>query len=134
RSYDLPMLHLAHRTPDGWARAALADVPRLLADQKSCEHKAAVTAAMLARRLGAADPCLARTLTELADEEAGHERLVERLQAEHGFAPPPGKAHYTAELRRAAMRHGGSALDLLLVSGLIEARSCERFGLLAREA
>lgn len=128
------MLHLVHRTPEAWARAALADVPRLLADQKSCEHKASVTAAMMARRLGSTDPRLARALTDLAAEEAEHARLVERLQGEYGHAPPPGKAHYTAELRRAAMRAGGSPLDLLLVSGLIEARSCERFGLLAREA
>lgn len=125
------MLHLTHRTPPEWARFALADVPRLLADQLSCEHKAAAAARMMTRRFGAEQAGLDVRLAELAREEAAHATLVERLQREHGWAAPPGKAEYTGALRRAAMQAGGSRLDLLLVSGLIEARSCERFKLLS---
>ena len=128
------MLHLQHRTPEAWAHRALEDVPRLLADQLSCEYKAAAAGRMMARKFGTVAPRLGTALGALACEEEGHARLVERLQAEHGWAAPPGKAHYTAQLRRAAMGPAAGRLDLLLVSGLIEARSCERFGLLAREA
>jgi len=119
-------------TPAAWVEDALAHLPELLQDHANCEKKAASTALALMfaypedRPLGAA-------LSRLAREELRHFEQVLRAMALHGlpFARQrPGR--YAQQLRRAA-RGGdpGRKLDLLLTGALIEARSAERFALLA---
>jgi tRNA-(ms[2]io[6]A)-hydroxylase len=126
---------LASATSDAWAEAALTRPAELLADHRSLEWKASVTALALARRLTERIPALARAMEQLAREERAHVELVERRQRElHLTAPPPGKHAYTAAMRSLAGRASGHPLDMVLVSGLIEARSCDRFAALARAA
>lgn len=126
---------LASSTPDAWAHDALARPAELLSDHRSLEWKASLTALALARRLAGRIPGLARAMEQLAREERAHVALVERRQRElHLTAPPPGKHVYTAAMRRLAGRASGHPLDLVLVSGLIEARSCDRFAALSRAA
>lgn len=128
-----PMLNLVVRTPPGWAESALADVAALLADHRDCEAKAAASARAFVRRYGPRYPTLIAPLTALAKEEDAHFALVTRLQREHGR--PVHRHHgnpYIAELRRRVNREGGgSELDQLVVAAFIEARSAERFRLLA---
>jgi tRNA-(ms[2]io[6]A)-hydroxylase len=131
------MLCLKVPTDAAWAAAAVQDVDAVLADHAHCEMKAASNAlSLVARHPG--DPELARTLTDLAREEIEHFQRVLGMLVERGvvLGPPPVDV-YAAELRRAAhelprdSRAGGTLLDRLLVGALIEARSCERFKLLA---
>jgi len=131
------MLCLKVPTDAAWAEEALRDVDAVLADHAHCEMKAASNALSLATR-HPADAELVRTLTDLAREEIEHFQRVLALLVERRIAlgPPPVDA-YASDLRRAVHqlpreRVGGAPLvDRLLVGALIEARSCERFKLLA---
>ena len=123
---------LLNRTPATWLEAAVERWRELLLDHANCEKKAASTALALMfaypedRALGAA-------LARLAREELRHFEQVQRMMAalEVPFMRQrPGR--YAAALR-AHLRTSdpGRKLDLLLAGALIEARSCERFRLLA---
>ena len=80
---------------------------------------------------------LVLALTELAKEEIDHYQRVVKLLAARGLSlGTPAVDVYAQELRRAA--HGksesgiaDSLVDRLLIGALIEARSCERFKLVA---
>jgi tRNA-(ms[2]io[6]A)-hydroxylase len=130
------VLCLTHPTPPRWAEIAADDLDSLLADHAHCEMKAATNALSLATRWPAT-PRVARTLTDLAEEELRHFREVLALLEQRGVAlGRPDVDAYAAELRRAATASSdktpaGSLADRLLVGALIEARSCERFRLLA---
>ena len=119
-------------TPGEWVDDALGHVPELLQDHANCEKKAASTALALMfaypddRALGAA-------LSRLAREELRHFEQVVRAMA--ALEVPyvrqrPGR--YAQRLRSAvATCDPARKLDLLLTGALIEARSAERFALLA---
>ena len=119
-------------TPDTWAQAAVGRWRELLNDHAQCEKKAASTALALMftypedRRLGV-------VLSRLAREELRHFEQVQRLMMtlEVPFERQrPGR--YAAGLRaRLRTADPGRKLDLLVTGALIEARSCERFRLLA---
>jgi tRNA-(ms[2]io[6]A)-hydroxylase len=104
----------------------------LLVDHATCEKKAASTAVslMFAYPL---DTQLVVTLSRLAREELRHfeqvQATMQRLEVAH-VRQRPGR--YGSALR-AAIRTAepGRKVDLLLVGALIEARSAERFALLA---
>jgi tRNA-(ms[2]io[6]A)-hydroxylase len=130
------MLCLKVPTDGSWVSAALRDVDAVLVDHTHCEMKAASNALSLATR-HPGDVGMVRALTDLAREEIDHFQRVLSVLTERGLSlgPPPVDA-YAAELRRAA--HAAPhhpplppLLDRLLVGALIEARSCERFKLLA---
>jgi tRNA-(ms[2]io[6]A)-hydroxylase len=130
------MLCLRVATDDAWAAAALRDIDGVLLDHAHCEMKAASHALSLAAR-HPQDTHLVRALTDLAREEIDHfQRVLSLLSARQVALGPPPVDAYAAELRRAAgalpREPGLPALaDRLLVGALIEARSCERFQLLA---
>jgi tRNA-(ms[2]io[6]A)-hydroxylase len=119
-------------TPRGWVEEAARRWPELLADHANCEKKAASTALALMFAYPE-DRELCARLSRLAREELRHFEQVDRLMRDMGVPP----------LRRKPGRYGGSLravlrtheplrkLDLLLSGALIEARSCERFGLLS---
>ena len=129
------MLHLLQPTSPEWLDAAGADLKGLLLDHAHCELKAAQSALALVGRFGADAPVIIDPLTELAREETAHFRQVhshiEELGAQLG---KPAKDEYVAALLKAARSDEPKCpilLDRLIVSALIEARSCERFKLLA---
>ncbi|MCZ7647503.1 MAG: hypothetical protein M5U26_19975 [Planctomycetota bacterium] len=130
------MLGLHYRTPRAWARQVLSDPPQFLLDHYFCELKAAAMARRTLRIHGKRRPGLKPLLNALADEELEHAAQVERLIKEKYPWPkaPKGGNAYAQGLRRLASLEGhGSFLDMLLVCSLIEARSAERFRLLADE-
>jgi tRNA 2-(methylsulfanyl)-N6-isopentenyladenosine37 hydroxylase len=119
-------------TPLAWVEAALRDLPTLLVDHANCEKKAASTAMALIFAYPE-DRSLAVALSRLAREELKHfeqvERLMKKLDIPH-LRLKPGR--YAAELRKLVRTHEPKRkLDLMMVHALIEARSCERFRLLA---
>jgi len=127
-------LPLAYATPRAWIDVALGDLDALLTDHAHCEQKAASSAIGLIGRFPG-HPGLARAMTALAHEEMRHFRQVlDRIEARGGALTKPLPDPYVRELRAWGFRHRGgigSLGDLLLVSAFVEARSCERFRLLA---
>jgi len=130
-----PMLQLAAATSPGWLERAVADLDTLLVDHAHCEKKAAGTAVQLLFRYPQ-QGFLAAPLSRLAREELVHfEQVIERIDERGGRFGPLRAAPYASRLR-AEVRPAEPErlLDTLLVCALIEARSCERFRLLAEAA
>jgi len=130
------MLGLLERTDPSWVDAAQGDLPGLLSDHAHCELKAAQSALGLLARYGGELPALVEPLSALAREETQHFRQVEkRLKARGATLGLPHSDSYVSELQKVANQsrpHESPALlDKLLVSALIEGRSCERFRLLS---
>jgi tRNA 2-(methylsulfanyl)-N6-isopentenyladenosine37 hydroxylase len=119
-------------TPPAWVEDALADLPQLLRDHANCEKKAASTALALMFAYPQDRP-LALALSRLAREELRHFEQVQRLMSAVGVPFARQRPGRYAQSLRAALRTAdpGRKLDLLLMSALIEARSAERFALLA---
>lgn len=128
-------LELKYRTPPGWAAEALRDPESLLSDHAHCEKKAAISALNLSLSL-ADTPRAAVLLARLAEEELNHyRRVLEIVQASQWrFLPDAGNPYANALLGFAARTGPQRLLDRLLVAALIEARSCERLGMLEAEA
>ena len=127
-----PAALLEAPTPPAWVEDAVRGWPELLLDHANCEKKAASSALSLMFTYPE-DRALTLALSRLAREELRHFEQVLRALSVLGVPlvrQRPGR--YALELRR-ALRSADPArkLDLLLVSALIEARSAERFALLA---
>jgi tRNA 2-(methylsulfanyl)-N6-isopentenyladenosine37 hydroxylase len=129
------VLRLKEKTDPGWAQAALADVPALLTDHAHCEKKAAATALALITTYPE-HAVLCQPLAHLAQEETRHFFSVVSELTRRGLClGRDGGDPYAAGLLAAAAPNGPERLrDRLLIAALIEARSCERFGLLASAA
>jgi len=119
-------------TPEGWTESAAGRWRELLNDHAQCEKKAASTALALMFTYPE-DRRLATLLSRLAREELRHFEQVQKLMTLLGVPferQRPGR--YASGLRgRLRTADPGRKLDLLLTGALIEARSCERFRLLA---
>jgi tRNA-(ms[2]io[6]A)-hydroxylase len=129
-TFDHPLLRVA--TPASWVAQACALPEVLLIDHANCEKKAASTALALMFAY-AEDLELTDKMSRLAREELRHYEQVAKLIRELGVAPrrlAPGR--YAERMRRLV----GSAephreIDLMICGAFIEARSCERFAVLA---
>ena len=115
-----------------WVEQALTHLNIILLDHSHCERKAAGVALNLMFRYPS-NTQLVRQLTAIAREELEHFEQVNQWLERRGIplAPlssPPYGAGLKALIRR---NEPERLLDSLLISGLIEARSHERLGLLA---
>ena len=119
-------------TPPAWVADALCHVPELLQDHSNCEKKAASTALALMFAYPE-DRALAAALSRLAREELRHFEQVTRAMTALEVPYVRQRPGRYAQRLRGAVRTSdpGRRLDLLLTAALIEARSAERFGLLA---
>lgn len=130
----LASLPLHSRTPIEWARAVLADPLRLLVDHAFLEKKAANNALeLLTRWPGEWVDGWVETMTGVARDEAVHLAQVMRILLRRGGRLDRCHKNPYANALRLLVRKGDPAeiLDRLLISALIEVRSCERFGALA---
>jgi len=127
------ILKLKLNTDPRWVDIASKNIEDILVDHAWCEQKAASTGISMIIHY----PEKARLVEELtalvAEEWAHFERVLEELR-KRGFAlGRPRKDEYVVQLLT-HVRKGGARerqlMDQLLVSALIEARSCERFKLL----
>jgi tRNA-(ms[2]io[6]A)-hydroxylase len=125
------MVNLLRNSTDArWVAVALADLDRTLADHAHCEKKAAATAMKLVSDYPG-DAAQVRALARLAQEEQRHFFAVLAELARRGTPlPPDGGDPYAQQLLMRARPGPERLLDRLAVSALIEARSCERLGLL----
>jgi tRNA-(ms[2]io[6]A)-hydroxylase len=123
---------LETRTPDAWVEEACGRVPEMLLDHANCELKAASTALGFLYRYPERTR-LAQRMSRLAREELRHFEQVRSLMDTMGI----GFERLTASRYAGGLRdqvredEPQRLLDMLLVGALIEARSCERFAVLA---
>jgi tRNA-(ms[2]io[6]A)-hydroxylase len=132
-SFILPMINtLKQPTSCEWVEQAIAHLDIILLDHSHCERKAAGVALNLMFRYPS-NTKLVRELTAIAREELEHFEQVNQWLERRGIplgplASPPYGGGLKALIRKDEPER---MLDSLLVSGLIEARSHERLGLLA---
>lgn len=119
-------------TPRAWAEHAAREWRTLLVDHANCEKKAASTALALMFAYPE-DRSLCMALARLAREELRHFEQVQKLMGRMDVPVQrlsPGR--YAGALRAKLATHEPQRKrDLLLSGALIEARSCERFEVLA---
>lgn len=115
-------------TPDGWVLAANNHLEILLIDHANCEKKAASTALSLMYR-HVEKPELMMQLSKLAREELRHfEQVLTLMKKRNINYRQISSARYAGELRKGTRTFEPARLvDVLIVSAIVEARSCERF-------
>jgi tRNA 2-(methylsulfanyl)-N6-isopentenyladenosine37 hydroxylase len=123
---------LLRATPQAWVDDAVVHWQELLVDHANCEKKAASTALALMFAYPE-DQELVLALSRLAREELRHYEQVVRAMGALGVRFARQRPGRYAQGLRALLRTAdpGRKLDLLLAGALIEARSAERFALLA---
>ena len=119
-------------TPAEWIAAASERLPEILLDHANCELKAASTALGFLYRYPDRTRLVQR-MSKLAREELRHFEQVRSIMEEMEIPFERLTASRYAGRLRDAVRNDEpyKLLDMLLVGALIEARSCERFAVLA---
>jgi tRNA-(ms[2]io[6]A)-hydroxylase len=115
-------------TPDSWLQQVQDNLPVLLIDHANCEKKAASTALNLIYRY-VDKPRLMMQLSKLAREELRHFEqvlvILKKREIDYDHVSP---SRYAAGLRKGVRTFEPARLiDILIVSAIVEARSCERF-------
>ena len=128
------MLSLKLPTDPRWVNIAEMNIDDILTDHAFCEQKAASTAISLIVSFPEYSD-LVREMTVLVEEEISHFKMVHDLILERGSKlGRDRKDAYVAALLKFFPKGGSRTTQLvhrLLYAALIEARSCERFRLLA---
>lgn len=126
------MLHLKAPTDARWFAQVDAHLDEVLIDHAHCEKKAAGTALNLIFHY-VENRELCREMTEIVNEELEHFHMVLDLLERRGIKFRRIKpSQYGSRLHELVRKQEPErAVDRLLVAGLIEARSCERFHALA---
>ena len=130
------MLGLKLPTDPRWVDIAEKNIEEILVDHAYCEQKAASTAISLIVSFPEYSD-LVNAMTALAREEMGHFKMVHDRLLNMGFKMGwDRKDEYVVQLLKFFPKGGSRSTQLvhrLLIAGLIEARSCERFRLLSEE-
>ena len=119
-------------TPDRWIENALENQSLMLIDHANCEKKAASTALSLINRYTYNFELLNK-MSRLAREEMRHfEQVIALMKRRKIPYEHVSASRYAAGLRDLVRRDDPAKLiDVLIIGAFIEARSCERFALLA---
>ena len=119
-------------TPQRWIENALENQRVMLVDHANCEKKAASTALSLINRYTDNFELLNK-MSRLAREEMRHfEQVIALMKRRKIPYEHVSASRYAAGLRDLARRDDPDKLvDVLIIGAFIEARSCERFALLA---
>jgi tRNA-(ms[2]io[6]A)-hydroxylase len=130
------MLGLKLPTDPRWVDIATKSIEDILIDHAYCEQKAASNGISLIVQFPERTR-LVDTMADLVAEEWSHfERVLAELK-KRGFGLGHKRADEYAVRLNKLERKGGhidrQLMDKLLISALIEARSCERFKLLSEE-
>lgn len=130
------MLGLKLPTDPRWANIAEKNIEEILIDHAYCEQKAASTAISLIVSFPEY-PELVDEMIALSREEMGHFKMVHEQLLKRGYVlGRDRKDEYVIQLLSFFPKGGSRTTQLihrLLIAGLIEARSCERFRLLSEE-
>lgn len=119
-------------TPKQWVNSAINNLTQILVDHAHCEKKAASSAISIIYRY-VDKPMLLQKMSKLAREELRHfEQVLSILQKRNITFEYLEPSNYAAELRKyCRTTEPGRLIDHLIISAYIEARSCERFAILA---
>ncbi|HHP7242360.1 MAG TPA: tRNA-(ms[2]io[6]A)-hydroxylase [Cyclobacteriaceae bacterium] len=122
-------------TDPRWADIANLKIEEILVDHAYCEQKAASSCISLIVQYPEKDD-LVNTLTPVVAEEWEHfQRVIDQL-FKRGYSLGRQRTDEYAVSLSKKIKKGGSRnqqlVEKLLMNGLIEARSCERFKLLAK--
>ncbi len=126
------MIDLQSASSPDWLSAVLANFDAFLLDHAAAERKASAVALSLLTHYPDRKE-LVRAMMALAREELDHFHQVYLRMEERGLMlGPDAKDPYVGAMR-AQIRSGRDDyfLDRLLVGGIVEARGCERFGMIA---
>ena len=130
------MLRLKMATDPQWVKHVVeGNIEEILTDHAYCEQKAASTAISLIVQYPEHEE-LVEKMTDLAQEEMGHFKMVFRLIQQRGYRlGRERKDSYVNELAKFLKVKGKgreeTLADKLLFAAMIEARSCERFSVLS---
>jgi tRNA 2-(methylsulfanyl)-N6-isopentenyladenosine37 hydroxylase len=127
------VLCLRTATDPAWLDAVLADFDSFLLDHAACERKASATGmAFVVRYPDRAE--MLEPLIAFAREELEHFHRVYRFISARGLRLPPDEPDpYVGALgRRVRAGRDERLMDRLLLAAVVEARGCERFGIVAR--
>lgn len=133
RPIDTELLQLRFKTSGKWIEAVLANFDRFLNDHAQAEKKASGMAMSMLSHYPD-KPGLVNAMIDLAIEELAHFREVIKIMQARGLQPGSDeKDSYVNQIRGHIRRESRLyLLDRLLTAAIIEARGCERFGLVAQ--
>ncbi|MFI5162714.1 MAG: tRNA-(ms[2]io[6]A)-hydroxylase [Sphingobacteriales bacterium] len=129
------ILKLQLPTDPLWVKNVVeSNIEEILTDHAFCEQKAASNAiTLIVQNPNLSD--LVQEMAALVQEEMDHFKRVHDIILERGYTlGRERKDNYVNELRKFIIIGGGRGaqlLDRLLFSAMIEARSCERFKVMA---
>lgn len=126
------MTRLRIPTAPAWVETVLADFDAFLLDHAACERKASATALTFVSHYPDRRE-LVSSMIDLAREELEHfHQVYRRIEERNLVLTADTKDPYVNRLAK-EFRKGSEVyfLDRLLVGGIVEARGCERFGLVA---
>ncbi|MEM8610081.1 MAG: tRNA-(ms[2]io[6]A)-hydroxylase [Myxococcota bacterium] len=126
------MLRLRCETDPAWVDVVKSDFDAFLLDHAACERKASATALKLVSHYSDRT-LLVRTLIPFAQEELEHYARVMEIVLDRGLSTQPDEKDPYVGALMGLIERGPEQyfLDRLLVLGVVEARGCERFGMIA---
>jgi len=126
-------LQLRSATSRSWLEAVLGDFDAFLIDHAANERKASATALTFVVRYPDRQQLIGPMIA-LSIEELQHFEAVHKILAERGLrAVPDEKDAYVNQLLAEVHSSGEQRLlDRLIVGAVVEARGCERFGLIVQ--
>lgn len=127
------LFQLRYTTPQSWVNAVLANFNDFLNDHAQAEKKASGMAMSMLSHYPDR-PELVKAMADLAIEELAHFREVIKLMQAQGLQLNNDEKDPYVNAFRKHMRNGTEVylLDRLLIAAIIEARGCERFGLIGQ--
>ncbi len=130
------MLGLQLPTDPRWVNIVEKNISEILTDHAYCEQKAASTALSLVVGFPEHEE-LVTAMIALAEEEISHFKMVHEIILKRGYTLGRERKDEYVRVLQGFFPKGGSRnthlVHKLLIAGLIEARSCERFRLLSEE-
>jgi tRNA-(ms[2]io[6]A)-hydroxylase len=126
------VLPLAVPTPAAWLEVVLGDFDAFLLDHAACERKASATGMSFVVRYPDRRELLAPMIAFAREELEHFEQVYALIEARGLTLGPDSKDPYVEALSR-WIRTGRDErlLDRLVMGGVVEARGCERFGMVA---
>jgi tRNA-(ms[2]io[6]A)-hydroxylase len=124
------MLKLRSDTPKDWLDIVFSDFDSFLIDHAACERKASASDMSFIVRYPDRQAIL-EPLIKMAREELEHFHQVYNILTKRGLKLGPDTKDEYVNLMLKNVRTGGEErlLDKLIASAVIEARGCERLGL-----
>ncbi len=128
------MLGLKLATDPRWVKLAEKSIEEILIDHAYCEQKATSTCISIIINFPEYKDVV-KELTPIVSEEWSHFKMVLNELDKRGLSlTRMRKDEYVSQLSKAMIKggnHNDRLVEKLLLAGLIEARSCERFRLLS---